>query len=140
MPPWVILGLVGALACRRMLGLLSLSEEVAAGMGVRIVFWKPAPLFCAVLPVAGIVPVAGPAAFVGLASPHIARLLRPPTPGWTLLPGAAIGGLMVISADVVGRGIAAPRESPVGILTAAFGSPVFIYLVLRRGERLAETA
>lgn len=132
MLPWAIAGLAGALACQRILGLMALGEQAAAGMGLRLAVWKPVLLFCAVLPVAGVAPVAGPVAFVGLASPHIARLLRPPTPGWAVLLSAAIGGLMVVSADIVGRSIAVPREIPVSILTAVFGGPIFIYLVQRR--------
>lgn len=132
MLPWVAVGLACALACQRVLTLMSLSEQAAAGMGLRVAFWKPALLICAVLPVAGVAPVAGPVAFVGLVSPHIARLLRPPSPGWSVLLSAAIGGLMVVTADVVGRSIAAPREIPVGILTALIGGPFFIYLVQRR--------
>lgn len=140
MLPWAVLGLAGALAFQRVLGLMGLSEQSAAAMGLRLAFWRPALLFCAVLPVAGIAPVAGPVAFVGLASPHIARLLRPPGPGWTVLLSAAIGGLMVVTADVAGRSIAAPREIPVGILTAMLGGPVFIYLIQRRATLPGSTS
>lgn len=133
MVPWVIAGLAGALVCQRAVGLLSLSDEVAAGMGLRLTFWKPLLLFVAVLPVAGVAPVAGPVAFVGLASPHIARLLRPEGPGWTIALTAALGGLMTASADIIARSVAAPQELPVGMVTALVGGPVFIYLVQRPG-------
>ena len=43
MTPWVVLGTAGALACHRVLGLLTLSEEAAAGMGLQLAFWKPFP-------------------------------------------------------------------------------------------------
>lgn len=133
MLPWVLVGIVGALACSRVIGLLALSEQAAAGMGVQLAVWRPVLLLLAVLPVAGVTPVAGPVAFVGLASPHICRLLKPASTVWSILLTAAIGGFIVVLADVIGRSIAPPREIPVGILTALIGGPVFIYLVQRPG-------
>ncbi|ENN86453.1 putative ferrichrome ABC transporter, permease protein [Rhizobium freirei PRF 81] len=133
MTPWVFAGTAGALACQRVIGLLALSEQAAAGMGLQLSFWKPLLLLLAVFPVAGVTPVAGPVAFVGLAAPHIARLLRPNGPGWAIALTAALGGLMVAAADVIARSVAAPQELPVGIVTALIGGPVFIYLVQSRG-------
>ena len=78
------------------------------------------------------VPVAGPVAFVGLAMPHVARLLRVGGTGWTVALTAALGGFVVTAADIVARSAAAPRELPVGIITALIGGPVFIWLVRRR--------
>ncbi|SEM32496.1 FecCD transport family protein [Xaviernesmea oryzae] len=140
MTPWVAAAFVGALICRRIIGLFLLSEQVAAGMGVNLALWKPVLLILAVLPVAGVAPVAGPVAFVGLASPHLARLLRPEGPGWTLGFSAAIGGFITLSADFVARTVALPRELPISIIAALIGGPVFIYLTQRRdlsfrGER-----
>ncbi|MDK4741289.1 iron ABC transporter permease [Rhizobium sp. CNPSo 3464] len=136
MTPWVFLGTAGALTCQRVIGLLALSEQAAAGMGLQLSFWKPLLLLLAVFPVAGVTPVAGPIAFVGLAAPHIARLLRPNGPGWTIALTAALGGLMVVAADVIARSIAAPQELPVGIVTALIGGPLFIYLVQSRSFSL----
>jgi iron complex transport system permease protein len=132
MTPWVVAGIAGALVARRVLGLLALSEDATAGMGLQLRVWKPLLLLLAVLPVAGVVPVAGPVPFVGLATPHIARLLHPDGPGWTVALTAALGGLMVTAADIVARSVAIPKELPVGIITALIGGPVFIYLVQRR--------
>ncbi len=132
MAPWVLVAFAGALAARRVLGLLALSEDAAAGMGLGLSRWKPLLLLLAVIPVAGVVPVAGPVAFVGLAMPHIARLLRPDGPGWTIALAAVLGGFVVTVADIVARSVASPRELPVGIVTALIGGPIFIYLVQRR--------
>ena len=132
MTPWVLAGVGGALAFQRVIGLLVLSEEAAAGMGLQLAIWKPLLLFLSVLPVAGVAPVAGPVAFIGLAAPHIARRMKPNGPGWTIALTAAIGGLIVVAADVVARSAAVPKELPVSIITALIGGPVFIYLVQRR--------
>lgn len=129
MLPWVVIGLGGALACLRVISLFSLSEQAAAGMGLNLMVWKPALLLLAVLPVAGVAPVAGHVAFVGLASPHIARLLKPSGPGWLIGLTAALGGTMVVAADLVARTVVLPREIPVSIVAALIGGPVFLHLV-----------
>lgn len=132
MAPWVGIGIAAALACQRVIGLMTLSDEAAAGMGVQLGFWKPVLLVIAVIPVAGIAPVAGPVAFVGLVSPHIARLLRPGGPGWTMGLCAAIGGFTTVTADIAARTVALPRELPVSIVAALIGGPVFIHLIQRK--------
>lgn len=131
MTPWIVLACIGSVACSRIIGLMTLSEQAAAGMGLNLRLWKPVLLFLAVLPVAGITPVAGPIAFVGMASPHIARLLKPSGTTSTILLSCAIGSLMVVSADVLARSLAPPRELPVGVITALLAGPVFIWLVQR---------
>lgn len=136
MAPWVLAGIGGALAVHRTIDLLMLSEEAAAGMGLRLALWKPLLLLLAVLPVAGIAPVAGPVAFVGLAAPHIARLVKSSGPRSSIVLTAALGGLILVAADVIARSVAVPKELPVSIITALIGGPVFIYLVQRRSVSL----
>ncbi|NLS00006.1 iron ABC transporter permease [Rhizobium sp. P38BS-XIX] len=129
MLPWCFVGLAGALILRRVIGMLMLSDHAAAAMGLQLSVWKPLLLVLAVIPVAGVAPIAGPVAFVGLASPHIARLLKPQTVGLQIGLSAALGAFIVTIADVIGRSAALPRELPVGIITALIGGPIFIYLV-----------
>lgn len=129
MAPWVIVGFGGALACQRVIALFMLSEQAAAGMGLRVALWKSLLLILAVFPMAGVVPVAGPVAFVGLAAPHMARLLKPLGPGWAIAQSAMIGGFVTLVADVVARTVALPRELPVSVIAALVGGPLFIYLV-----------
>lgn len=131
MLPWTIAGVVGALVLRRVIGMFMLSDHAAAGMGLQLGLWKPLILILAVIPVAGVAPIAGPVAFVGLAAPHIARLLKPRGTGWEIGLSASLGALIVTVADVLARSVAIPRELPVGIVTALLGGPVFIYLVQR---------
>lgn len=131
MLPWVAVGIAGALALHRVIGMFALSDHAAAGMGLQLNFWKPVLLVLGVCPVAGIAPVAGPVAFVGLAAPHIARLMKPRGIVWEIGLCAAIGALIVTVADLVARTIAIPKELPVGIITALLGGPVFIYLIQR---------
>ncbi|CAN7333219.1 FecCD family ABC transporter permease [Rhizobium sp. LjRoot254] len=131
MLPWVVLGVAGALALSRVISMFSLSDHAATGMGVQLNLWKPMLLLLGICPVAGVAPVAGPVAFVGLAAPHIARLLRPSGTGWEIGLAAAIGSLIVTTADLIARTIAIPKELPVGIITALLGGPIFVYLIQR---------
>lgn len=137
MLPWVAGGTALALASHRILQLLSLSDQAAAGMGLNLALWKPLLLFIAALPVAGVAPIAGPVAFVGLATPHMVRLLKPAGPAASILLNVAMGGLITMTADVLARSIALPKEIPVGIITALIGGPIFIYLVQRRTTRIS---
>jgi len=129
MLPWIGVGALGAFSCHRIIGLMRLDEHSAASMGLHLTWWRPVILCLAVLPVAGIVPVAGPIAFIGLASPHLARIIRTTTPFLTCCLAASIGGLITVSADIIARSIVPPREMPVGIIIALIAGPVFIWLV-----------
>ncbi|MFC2253017.1 FecCD family ABC transporter permease [Labrys portucalensis] len=131
MLPWIGASLIGALLGHRIVALLSLSDQAAAGMGLNLALWKPVLLVLATLPVAGITPVAGPIAFIGLAVPHIVRLLRPSGPATAIMLNVAAGGMLLVAADVLARSLAAPREIPVGIITALIGGPYFVYLTQR---------
>lgn len=131
MLPWVAASIAAALALHRVISMFSLSDHAAAGMGVQFNLWKPILLLLGICPVAGIAPVAGPVAFVGLAAPHIARLLRPRGTALEIGLSAAIGSLIVTSADLIGRTVAIPKELPVGIITALLGGPIFVYLIQR---------
>lgn len=131
MMPWVTVGVSGAFILHRVIAMFSLSDHSAAAMGVQLHLWKPVLLVLGICPVAGVAPVAGPIAFVGLAAPHIARLLRPRGTVWEIGLTAALGSLIVTSADLIARTVAIPKELPVGILTALLGGPIFIYLVQR---------
>jgi len=138
--PWAMAGILGALFCRRALELLSLGDDAAQAMGLKLSLWKPLFLVLAVCPVAGVTPVAGPIAFIGLAVPHIVRLLRPQGAAWTILLNVAIGGFIFVTADVIARSIAAPRELPVSMVLALIGGPFFIHLVQRRNFMLGARA
>ena len=77
------------------------------------------------------VAASGSVGYVGLVVPHLARLSLG-SDNRISIPAAALGGaLFVIVADTVARTIIAPRELPVGAITALIGAPLFIYLLKR---------
>ena len=123
--------LVILLAAARPLDLLALGEESAGFLGADVEAVKRRVYLAASLLTAAAVAVSGVIGFVGLVVPHIARLT------WghrhrTLLPAAFIGGgALLVIADTLARLVVAPRELPVGVVTALIGVPVFAFLLRR---------
>jgi iron complex transport system permease protein len=116
------------------LNALALGEESAAGLGVRVKRLRFATLLLCALLSAGIVSFTGPIGFVGLMSPHLARLLLGED-NRRLLPGAMLlGALLLLGADTAARALFWPEEIPVGIMTSMIGGPFFLFLLLR-GKR-----
>ena len=118
-------------AAARPLDLMALGEEPARYLGADVERVKRRVYLAASLLTAAAVAVSGVIGFVGLVMPHIARLV------WghrhrALLPAAFIGGGALLAiADTLARVVVAPRELPVGVVTALIGVPVFA-LLLRR--------
>ncbi|MEW9854632.1 FecCD family ABC transporter permease [Novosphingobium sp. M1R2S20] len=75
--------------------------------------------------------------FVGVLVPNLVRLLVGPDHRLVLPASAMLGGMLLVLSDTLARTIAAPAEVPVGIITALLGAPVFLWLLLRDGGRMA---
>ncbi|MEM9464869.1 MAG: iron ABC transporter permease [Actinomycetota bacterium] len=134
--PLVIVGLGGGMALGRQVNLLSMGEDVAAGLGQRVALVRGTSAIIVVLLAGSAVAVAGPVGFIGLAIPHMVRSLVGPDYRWILLYSLLLGPCLLLGADVVGRVVVRPSELQVGIVTAAVGAPFLIYLV--RFTKLAE--
>jgi iron complex transport system permease protein len=134
--PFIVAGLLLALASGRALNAQALGEDVARSLGQRVGRARVAAGAGSVLLAGGAVAVAGPVAFVGLTVPHAARAIAGPDYRWVIPWSALLGAILILFADVLGRVIAPPAEVPVGIVMAAVGVPAFIALVRR--PRLVE--
>ncbi|HWH30410.1 MAG TPA: iron ABC transporter permease [Mycobacteriales bacterium] len=130
--PLLVVGVVLAVATARTLDLLSLGDDVAAGLGVDVAWGRAGTALSATLLTAAAVAVAGPLVFVGLVVPHLARALVGPAHRWLLPLSALLGASLLIACDVVGRVVARPAEVQVGIVTALVGAPVLVAVVRRR--------
>ena len=129
------LGLGAALWLAPRLNLASYGMQQAAVLGVDPARLRVQLYFLASLLTAAAVAVAGAIGFVGLITPHIARLLGA-TDQRRLLPVASLlGGSLLTLADTAARTVVAPMQLPVGVLTALIGVPVFL-LLLHREKRL----
>ena len=124
-------GLALPLTSTRALDVILLGDDRAAQLGVDVGRLKTLMLASASLLVAAAVAVSGLIGFVGLMTAHIIRLAFGPKHA-LLLPASALGGaILLVLADVVARTVIAPVELPVGIVTAAFGGPFFLWLLVR---------
>lgn len=129
--PYSVVGAVLALGLARSLDVLALGDEPAAGLGLRVERMRALFVGVAALLTGSAVAVAGLIGFVGLIVPHVARLLVGPRHAYLLPVSALLGGALLVAADAVARTIAAPRELPIGIVTAVAGAPFFLYLLRR---------
>jgi iron complex transport system permease protein len=118
----------------RELNALALGEEGAMQLGIDVERLKRAVLVVASLLTGLAVARAGLVGFVGLVVPHLLRLLVGPDHR-LLAPLSALGGAAaLVAADLVARVALAPRELPVGAVTALVGGPFFLALLRRRGR------
>ncbi len=129
--PWLLILLPIALYKSKELDVLSLSAPIAIGVGVPIEKERRLLLILSVALAGACVSVGGGITFLGLIAPHIARRLVGARHARILPLTAAIGGLLLLSADTLGRVIMAPMELPVGIVVSILGAPYFIYLLMR---------
>ncbi len=131
----LLLGALAGFALARPLDLLQQGEAQAAAYGLATPLVRSLVLFLSALMTAVAVSVAGSVGFVGLVAPHLFRLLGGGGHRY-LVPGAILlGGSLLLLADTLARTLAAPRQLPVGVLTAIIGVPLFLYL-LNRERRL----
>ncbi len=137
--PFMIIGTIILLMHYRELNALALGEEAADHIGVNVKRGKIMILIGASLLTGAAVAVSGSIGFVGLVIPHLVRLLTGPNHRHLLPLSMLFGGSFLILADLLARTIIAPRELPIGVITALIGAPVFAFLLIRerigRGER-----
>lgn len=87
--------------------------------------------------VGAITALCGIIGFIGLAVPHLVRLMIGPDHRW-LIPGSALAGACLLAgADLLGRTLIAPTEIPVGTITALVGAPLFVSLIFSQRRHLA---
>lgn len=126
----VLPGILLLILASREIDILSLGEEEAATLGVNAEKVKLALLAVSAFVTAVAVAIAGSIGFIGLITPHIIRSVTGPQHRY-LIPAAAIaGGLILLWADTITRTFL--NDIPVGIITAFFGAPFFLYLIRRR--------
>jgi len=130
--PFILLALAIGLYYARDLDLLIQGEESAAALGVEVESSKRVIIVVAALMTGSCVAVAGAVGFVGLIVPHFVRLFVGPGHR-ALLPSSALAGAaFLILCDLLARTIHPPTEIRLGIITAAFGAPFFLFLLMRK--------
>ncbi|MBL7501844.1 iron chelate uptake ABC transporter family permease subunit [Frankia sp. CNm7] len=133
--PIIAVGAVLTLCLARPLNALALGEDAGRGLGVHVRRTRLLAAIAVTLLCGAATAAAGPIVFVGLAVPHVARMIGGADQRWVLPYSMVLAPILLVGSDVVGRVIIAPGELEVGVITAFVGAPVFI--VLCRRARLA---
>ena len=116
--------------------ILHADEEQAQQLGVAVERTRLVLIVVASLVTATAVAVSGVIGFVGLIVPHAVRLVWGPDHRFLLPMSALIGAVFMIIADGVARTLLASAELPVGVVTAFFGAPFFLYLLRQKKQLL----
>ncbi|MGO1078463.1 FecCD family ABC transporter permease [Inquilinus sp. CA228] len=131
--PAVLVGLVPLLLLRWRIGVLSLGDDEARALGVDVPRLRLLVIVAATLVTAAVVAISGVIGWVGLMVPHMARLLVGPRFDRLLPAAILLGAAFMLAIDTLARS-AAEIEIPLGVLTAAVGGPIFVWL-LAHGRR-----
>ncbi|MGV9233641.1 iron ABC transporter permease [Streptomyces nigra] len=127
----LVLGLAVAVARRTELDLVSLDDDTPRLLGLGLARGRFGFLVLAVLLSATAVAAAGTIGFVGLVAPHAARALVGRRHVRVLPVAVLLGAVLVGTADLLGRTVIAPAQLGAGLMTAAIGTPNFLYLLVR---------
>ncbi|KKB09892.1 FecCD family ABC transporter permease [Devosia chinhatensis] len=135
--PIIVLALVTSSFLAKGLNALTLGEATAAHLGVPVQRFKRVAILAVAAATGASVAVSGGIGFVGIVVPHLLRLVIGPDHRYLLPATALLGASFLLLADALSRTIVAPAELPIGIVTAAFGGPFFLWILLRRRAAIA---
>lgn len=122
-----------AIALSRTLDGLALGEATAQSLGLSLTKLRIALIGILALATGAAVAQTGLIAFVGLAAPHVVRAIVTTRYAWLLPLASLMGALLLSLADLLSRGLVAPQELPVGVLTAILGGGYLMWLMNRKG-------
>ncbi|EQB37256.1 MULTISPECIES: FecCD family ABC transporter permease [Virgibacillus] len=129
--PWIITLIPVTISKAKTLDVLTLGDEVAAGLGSKIEKERVTLLFLAVALAGASVAAGGAIAFLGLIVPHITRKIIGPLHQYIIPISTLIGGLLLIIADMIAKNLLQPTQMPVGIIVSILSAPYFIYLLMK---------
>jgi iron complex transport system permease protein len=115
----------------RVLDGLSLGDATAVSLGLPVAPMRAALVAVLALATGTAVAQTGLIAFVGLAAPHLVRSVVKTTHAHLMLLSSLMGGVLLMAADTLARGLMAPQELPGGMLTAVLGGGYLLWLMHR---------
>lgn len=131
--PFGVLGLLLAISVAKSVTIASLGEEIAVNLGQRTKWVKLISMLSVVILTGTAVALVGKIGFIGLIIPHMTRFIVGVDYRYVIPCAAVIGAVFLALSDVISRYINFPFETPVGVVTAIIGVPVFLYLIRTRG-------
>jgi iron complex transport system permease protein len=129
--PFIVVGLVLALALSGSLNALALGDDTALALGAHVGRTRLLGAVATTLLCAAATAAVGPISFVGLAVPHIVRSVTGADHRWLLPYCVVVGPALLLTADIVGRILVSPAELMVGVVTAFIGGPILVLAVRR---------
>ncbi len=130
--PYVIVSMIVLVAYRRVLDVMRVGDEEASALGTNVKRTRLIIVLAATLGTSAAVSVSGLIGFVGIIVPHAIRLLAGSTYRRVLPLSMLLGAAFLIAADIPGRVLTDPAETPIGVVTAFFGAPFFLALLRTR--------
>ncbi|MCW4467204.1 iron chelate uptake ABC transporter family permease subunit [Glutamicibacter sp. MNS18] len=132
MAPFILVGLLLALACAGSLNAIGLGDRAARALGVRLGLVRCVVIASVTLLCGTATALAGPIGFVGLMVPHVARWLFGVQQGWILAMTCVMSPILLLAADIAGRLVVPGSELAAVIVTSFIGAPVLINLARRK--------
>ncbi|MEM9629883.1 MAG: iron ABC transporter permease [Pseudomonadota bacterium] len=124
--PLFLLSIVGILLLGPALATYDLGTEMAMALGERVATTRPLILMFAVVLSSAAVTAVGPLVFLGVLAPHLAGFVSPAVARARLFLSGLMGGILVVSADALTRGLASGIPMPLGLSLTMIGVPLFI--------------
>jgi iron complex transport system permease protein len=119
----------------RDLNIMTVGNESAESLGINTNRVRVVTMVIASLLVATVVCFTGPISFIGLVSPHMARMIVGADHKYLLPASGLLGALVLLAADAVGMNIVSPTVIPTGIMTSLIGVPFFAWLILKEKKK-----
>ncbi|MFN8020639.1 MAG: iron ABC transporter permease [Acidimicrobiales bacterium] len=132
--PYVVVSSAVLLLHRRHLDVLRVGDDEAIALGTDVAKVRLVVVLAATMGTAAVVSVSGLIGFVGIVVPHVVRLLAGASYRRLLPLTLIMGAAFLILADIPGRVLQDPAETPIGVVTAFFGAPFFILVLRTRGK------
>ena len=133
--PYIAVSAVTLLLYRRVIDVLRVGDDEARALGVNVSQVRIIVVLAATLGTSAAVAVSGLIGFVGIIVPHAVRLLLGSSNRIVLPLSMFAGAAFLIAADIPGRILTSPSETPIGVVTAFFGAPFFLFLLRMREAR-----
>lgn len=133
--PYIGVSAITLLSYRRIIDVLRVGDDEARALGVNVAMVRIIVVLAATLGTSAAVAVSGLIGFVGIIVPHAIRLLAGASNRIVMPLSMFAGAAFLIAADVPGRILTSPSETPIGVVTAFFGAPFFLFLLRMRDVR-----
>ena len=129
----VLISLALAFLMSKPMSAYQLGENYAQNMGVNIKAFRISLILLSSVLSATVTAFAGPISFVGIAVPHLIKSLMKTAKPILIIPGCFLGGaVFCLFCDLIARTVFAPTELSISSVTAIFGAPVVIYMMVRK--------